>query len=48
MEISSGEKIRLDEIYRSSDIFVKRLVDRSAAEEALKKGQVIKKDIRMA
>ena len=37
VEISSGEKIRLDAIYRSSEILVKSLVERSEAEEVLKK-----------
>ena len=36
MEISSGKKIRLDDRYLSSEILVKRIVERSAAEEALK------------
>ena len=37
MEISSGEKIRLDAGYQYSDLLVNRLVDWSAAEEVLKK-----------
>ena len=36
VEISSGENICLDARYRSSDILVKRLVERSAAKEVLK------------
>ena len=36
VEISSGEKIRLDARYRSSELLVKSLVQRSAAEEVLK------------
>ena len=36
VEISSGENIRLDDRYRSSDILVKRLVERSASKEVLK------------
>ena len=36
MEISGREKIFLDVRYRSSDLLVKRLVERSAAEEVLK------------
>ena len=37
MEISSEYNIRLDARYRSSELLVKRLVERSAAEEVLKK-----------
>ena len=40
-EISSGEKICLDVRYRSSDILVKSLVYRSAAEEVLGKKMII-------
>ena len=36
MEISSGEEIYLDVRYISSELLVKRLVDRSAAEEVQK------------
>ena len=44
MEISGREKIFLDVRYRSSDLLVKRLVERSAAEEVMKKCRIIKKD----
>ena len=36
MDILSGENIRLDARYLSSDLLAKRLVERSAAEEVLK------------
>ena len=39
VEISIGEKIQLDARYLCSDIPVKRLVERSEAEEVLKKNQ---------
>ena len=42
MEISSGEKIRLDARYQSSKILAKRLVYRSTSEEVLKKGELCK------
>ena len=48
VEISSGEKIHLGARYQSSDILVKRLVDRSAAEEVLEKWRIMKKYIGLA
>ena len=36
VEISSGENIRLDTGYKSSELFVKMLLERSAAKEVLK------------
>ena len=42
VDISSGEKIRLDARYQYSKILAKRLVYQSTSEEVLKKGELCK------
>ena len=48
VDISSGEDICLDVRYRSSELLVKRLVDRSTSEEVFKKWSIMQKYLGLA